>query len=1180
MSYTIYSNSDVDMMESLFNALAAWASTGGVVDLGPTAGSAIIPYQLLMTGIAIGIITALLQSIMRGGDKIEIGPVFLSMCLFLVMFVPKTTVIIQSNQTGEMRAVANVPVGAAVPGWFFSSIGAEFTEITETLFGMPSGTGVSDQGFGQTLAYFKELEEITAADRMFDALDRSLGGGHVDTFASVKNYLRDCTLQKTEVEGRDPQIILSYEVDELAFNVTTDSTDLRLDPADPQPQEHTCDVAWPLLESSVFNNFSTNEARQVLNKVFNISESQAAAGRQPLTEASKNNAALGFNVNVQDFFSMAVLRPATVAAMAEHESRMGNTAGATALEMNYHSTRITQQTSMIGKGFAWRDMMLHLMTFAELIFYGVLPIMSLILACGVLGLKSFSKFMILGIWIQMWMPMMALVDFYIDFQAKDMMVAVAAGLSGSGSLSIDNFAAAAEAAQQALSTGYSFMPMIPILSLFILTGSMMAATKVFDGAGQASGAIGAGAALDPKNEAFGAKGDGKGGYTYKDAMMSTSAGAPAYRSAGGISGESVAGRSGETPTISSDSTFQQMTNQTASRLTQAQEQLTGMNQDVWSQASRQGLTEQLTNQYGKGLVSEESQRNNAVSQQAAAFGEEFGLSEQQQEKLAAQMQLRAIGVPGIQIGAGIDGSASQTTGESWSEGLKRLEQESLAEEQSAGWKADASQRLAQSWGATSEDSETSQQTKQLSRQASEVGSLSAKLDEMESEGSQLRTGGSYHLDQFANDGMREKINALESGLTPEQREDFNDRFNDLFRANADAYDLGETTNTWGSKAQALMEVAPEEFGNMFFGGTSYDDQHAATPEGLDDPSTVKPKTPEQTGSGADQPVGGPGQMDSSNRNAVLTPPSTDTVLDETLTQEPKLKGDAEDNMNDVAAGANAARGALAADTALSQIEQGLDKMGLSDNVFSYTDGDELGSLLGGFTNELASTGEAFTYTAENVAEAWEQDGFGGVLAAFGESMFGDGMGEAIRENYDANQDQMISNLENHFRSIAPEGLTDAQEDFYVAAGMAQVMNTVNEAEGALGNALAHGNDLISGGVDVAFGGTGDAFRRAHEAHMENSAYGAAANEYESQRNTAGVNVLNEAIENHAGDADPQRGNNAGSLLLQELSTQSFKQAAPELVVAYNEGIATRDSGGSQDNNGQPPERPVKPKSPF
>lgn len=1150
MSYTIYTNADVDMMESLFNALAAWSSSGGVVSLGPTAGSAIIPYQLFAVGLAIGIITAMIQSMMRGGDKIEIGPVMVSMVLFLVMFVPKTTVIVQSNQTGEMRAVANVPVGAAIPGWFFSSVGQHFASETETLFGMPSGTGVTDQGFGQTLQMYAQLEKAQSTDRLFSVFNKVIGGSNtenIDTFGSLKNYINDCTLEKIEIKGIEPGKVLGYTVQALKYDNTNESTELYLYPTGPQIKD--CSAAWTELESAVFSKFTDNAVVAVINDIFSIPGSAAASGETALTRASTNNAALGFNVVVQDLFSASVLRPASLAAMAEHEGQMGNTAGAMALEMNYHSGRITQETAMIGKGFAWRDMMLHLMTFAEVVFYGVLPMMALFIAAGALGLKTFSKFMVLGIWIQMWAPMMSLVDFYIDFQAKDMMQAVADTLDGSGSLSISQLAEAADVTQKALSTGYSFMPMIPILSLFILTGSMMAATRVFDGGGQAAGAMGAAAALSPKNEAFGAQSDGKGGHMLRNWQQSAAEGYHAFDSAGSKDGNVKAGLS--LPEITFGSNFGQSYQQAVARSDEASQTLNGSMNTAWQSAQQMGATSRLEQTLGQGLTHKSGENfkwADSLKQdlmQNSSLGAET--AEQLIGKMSAGMQAGVGGaeaVLGSKFGADLTASMTDQEKSAFEERLALAESQATEASKSEGYEADYGSRFAEAAGVTFADTESSTLGHTISDQAAEVQKASESEQEAQSAMQSVRADNGVSVGELMEHDTMEKMRALKNGLSGEELEEFNDRYKDHFEAAGMKSNDEATKNAW-AMGMALMDVDPISFANTLNGSQM------------------------EAGYGRDDNLNVEEQPDIKSPDQVA-PDAGTSVVDETGAAKPALlqehqeagaeaRNRYEGNKNELEATKNQEMGAKRAGDLAEQMENRQVQMLESDRALATLDGDSLAGFVDQKTDEVAATFEGISGGLDAVAKAYD-DGDGSVFDATVAAMdmvFGDGISNIVQESQTGSLDDMVANIHDHFASQdAIQGWTPEQQELFANYGTAKVLSDMMAIQSTLEDGLSSASEYTPGGrlLDPSAFSEALAPNPELEKHLQEFS-GAAGHNF--------ADIQKDLNANGFGDHGPA--------LLQEVQVSAAKSDPSQLVTQYNQAMENalgpqRDRGPASGNN--------------
>lgn len=127
-----------------------------------------------------------------------------------------------------------------------------------------------------------------------------------------------------------------------------------------------------------------------------------------------------------------------------------------------------------------------MMAFMESFFYALTPFAAVFVMLGLFGLGLFFKYILLLIWVQMWLPTMAVANMFIMSAATRQMTALGTGYLASqpnmnnadGSLSFYMYDGMIGIAKDWVATGAMFQAATPLLSLIIITGSVYALTSL------------------------------------------------------------------------------------------------------------------------------------------------------------------------------------------------------------------------------------------------------------------------------------------------------------------------------------------------------------------------------------------------------------------------------------------------------------------------------------------------------------------------------------------------------------------------------------------------------------------------------------------------------------------------------------------------------------------------------
>ncbi|MDF5622429.1 conjugal transfer protein TraG N-terminal domain-containing protein, partial [Vibrio parahaemolyticus] len=117
--FTIYSIGDSAFLEQILIAVAMITGTNDFT-------------KMVSVGLLIGVVMITVQSVFQGAKQINIQQIFMGWLLYACFFVPTSLVKIEDAYTGQVRPVANVPIGIGFAGGVISNVGYTLTKLFET----------------------------------------------------------------------------------------------------------------------------------------------------------------------------------------------------------------------------------------------------------------------------------------------------------------------------------------------------------------------------------------------------------------------------------------------------------------------------------------------------------------------------------------------------------------------------------------------------------------------------------------------------------------------------------------------------------------------------------------------------------------------------------------------------------------------------------------------------------------------------------------------------------------------------------------------------------------------------------------------------------------------------------------------------------------------------------------
>lgn len=458
MEFTIYSIGDSEFLEQVLIALAMIA---GVDDFG----------AMVQVGLAVGVFATILSAIAKGGRGIEFQHVLLGYILWATMFVPTARVNIEDTYTGDVRVVDNVPMGPAAAGGIISLVGYKITELFEVAYG-PIVPKVTDTEFAESLKILSDIRNKASTSGIWRGLNTDAGGGFVDLRRSWVNYIKDCTLKKIDLGMMTPDELTTGQYQAvLQFNSTLFGTRLYILPGDGTGQDFNCTDAWTELNNVTQFGGETIEA---FNAVLGFDTNNLAPGQTSQTKAQNAlDALLGAGVAAQTYMEVAVLEPILMQAASGKYDQLQDLAGATMINQAIQQ----RNTSWAAEQTLFMSIVRPMLAFFEAFIYAVSPIMAFVIVLGAKGMQLAGKYFTMLIWIQLWMPLLSIVNLYIYTAASRKMEAYAL-MAGHNWDSFYALNAAADTMQTWIATGGLLASSTPAIALMLIYGSAVTATHL------------------------------------------------------------------------------------------------------------------------------------------------------------------------------------------------------------------------------------------------------------------------------------------------------------------------------------------------------------------------------------------------------------------------------------------------------------------------------------------------------------------------------------------------------------------------------------------------------------------------------------------------------------------------------------------------------------------------------
>jgi hypothetical protein len=393
---TIYSLGDVDFMIRMAESAELAFSDGGI-------GNSRLP------GVAMGfsLLIAMFKQIFDN-KQFHIKTVFLSMMLFMIMFMPKVPVVIESARTGQISAPIVLPVGIAAGAWISTGIGHGFANgLNESYQAVNGGLAQSSIGIsteplnallksrfsGMDASYLMSETPLNLQRYMDECVNRDIVNSKSELGQNKGSIKEDDLLNKPfswdllKVESNG-----SWFVDLSQNGIATTMT---------------CENAWSSLSADVDGNSKLSQDLEAQAYMISGASNKEVSDGLAILRHS-NTAAI-------DFYSQNFLKALYVKASAN--SGWLNQSDVMTFNAQYTAME-SRRVSQAAQSSFFLETAPALMTWFESFIFLLAPLMPFLISLGEKGMGMFTKWMLILVSVNVWpiiqVGINAYNQFYID----------------------------------------------------------------------------------------------------------------------------------------------------------------------------------------------------------------------------------------------------------------------------------------------------------------------------------------------------------------------------------------------------------------------------------------------------------------------------------------------------------------------------------------------------------------------------------------------------------------------------------------------------------------------------------------------------------------------------------------------------------------------------------------------
>lgn len=426
--------------------------------------------------IGVGLMIGLLFTMFRAWTTAKVEPqyIFISLFIYMGFIAPKVEVDIEDLNTGSVFTQDDIPFGIGVIGEVMSTVSYSIVGTMETAFSTP---GMHDQnGFLGTL---KRLEVISKH-----------GGNSAPDFVkhTIASYISNCTHPGIALGVVSYENILNSNTPLAAIEFDSPVYTTKVTASDGTVTTETCRDAYSTMTVTWA---SDDEIMASWGASIGSLIGESAVGANVFNSGSDMEDSIQAVLSsTGTALEMAVASLVLYGVQAGDAEYAASTNNVTMTVMLSDATK-QRNADAYGAAIGFQQVMRPFSSFIEAFFFAITPIAFFLLMLGAWGVSMLGKYLQLYAWIQMWTPMMSIVNFFINYRLKDAYSSLT-GLSCVEDLtasppivcpfpaanSVVTVDAITNLTSHWLYVGNTMAASVPILALILVTGSVYSINSV------------------------------------------------------------------------------------------------------------------------------------------------------------------------------------------------------------------------------------------------------------------------------------------------------------------------------------------------------------------------------------------------------------------------------------------------------------------------------------------------------------------------------------------------------------------------------------------------------------------------------------------------------------------------------------------------------------------------------
>ena len=412
--------------------------------------------EFLMTiriGFTVGVFYLALQGLMAGKFP-AFQHLLLSLLVYSALFGLPTAgqgykgidVDIYDVYTDTNRKVDNVPFGIALTASMLSTLTWKLTETFEQTFHSTDAAKLTRNGY------------LSSLTRMMEARSQAINQlqNNPVLVQSWRNYIKECTLIGIDLNFKtahdvfnNPDVLAALEFPSEVFGT--------LIYRNGQPANVTCNEAFAWLKPRMTGWSDQQLQKENASPERNLSLGSALKALSQGAESSRN------------FLMASALLPIYHDATIEKLQDMQQPQAAIMTQQAI----LQRNTQWAGEQHLFLSSMRAMMAYIEGFVFAVTPLMGLLVCVGLFGVRLAFKYLMLLLWIQLWMPVLAINNLYITLVSQGAMAALSAPIT-----SFTGIMESGPILEYWLGVGGLMAASTPALVLMLLYGSAITATHL------------------------------------------------------------------------------------------------------------------------------------------------------------------------------------------------------------------------------------------------------------------------------------------------------------------------------------------------------------------------------------------------------------------------------------------------------------------------------------------------------------------------------------------------------------------------------------------------------------------------------------------------------------------------------------------------------------------------------